>query len=119
MPTESPVVVQQRRYHYHDVIDGGDVCRSWVTDAPKDRFEYDGPSDVHQRHSFNEKNSNMIPSARDVPDVRDALFTDDSCSTCRLMMCSCRSISYDLSKLPTASVILVFHNEVWRHNTSK
>ena len=51
--------------------------RSWTHQSPKDRLGYDGPADEHQRHSFNERASNGVPSGRDVPDVREPMFDDN------------------------------------------
>eukprot|EP00051_Salpingoeca_urceolata_P002861 m.53348 g.53348 ORF g.53348 m.53348 type:complete len:593 (-) comp12374_c1_seq2:136-1914(-) len=68
---------------------------SWDTDAPQDIALYDGPKDEFKRHAFNERVSNLQPSGRPVPDVRDR---------------TCKAITYD-QDLPTTSVILTFHNE--------
>jgi len=53
---------------------------------------------LYRIHRFNLLASDRIPLNRTLPDIRKPL---------------CKDISYDTSKLPTTSVIIVFHNEAW------
>eukprot|EP00048_Salpingoeca_helianthica_P020391 m.6333 g.6333 ORF g.6333 m.6333 type:complete len:537 (+) comp4752_c0_seq1:73-1683(+) len=69
--------------------------RSWASNPPPEKLEYDGPSNVYERHAFNEQRSNSLPSNREIPDTRDA---------------SCKAIQYS-HDLPAMSVIICFHNE--------
>ncbi|XP_034834758.1 polypeptide N-acetylgalactosaminyltransferase 3-like [Maniola hyperantus] len=54
--------------------------------------------DLYALHSYNIVVSDRISINRSLPDMRSE---------------SCRSIQYNLADLPTASVIIVFHNEAW------
>ncbi|XP_039756094.1 polypeptide N-acetylgalactosaminyltransferase 3-like isoform X2 [Pararge aegeria] len=54
--------------------------------------------DLYSLHSYNIVVSDRISINRSLPDMRSE---------------SCRSILYNLGDLPTASVIIVFHNEAW------
>ncbi|XP_050348058.1 polypeptide N-acetylgalactosaminyltransferase 3-like [Nymphalis io] len=54
--------------------------------------------DLYTLHSYNIVVSDRISINRSLPDMRSE---------------SCRRVEYDLENLPTASVIIVFHNEAW------
>ncbi|CAH0725706.1 unnamed protein product, partial [Brenthis ino] len=54
--------------------------------------------EMYALHSYNIIVSDRISINRSLPDMRSE---------------SCRSVQYDLDNLPTASVIIVFHNEAW------
>lgn len=53
---------------------------------------------LYRIHRFNLLASDRIPLNRTLPDIRKPV---------------CKDISYDTAKLPTTSVIIVFHNEAW------
>ena len=48
--------------------------RKWNSEPPIDITGYNGPSDTTLRHSFDEKQSNLVFSGRIIPDVRDAMY---------------------------------------------
>ncbi|KAG6445153.1 hypothetical protein O3G_MSEX003752 [Manduca sexta] len=54
--------------------------------------------ELYTLHSYNILVSDRISINRSLPDMRSE---------------SCRNVEYDLENLPTASVIIVFHNEAW------
>ncbi|XP_028042286.1 polypeptide N-acetylgalactosaminyltransferase 3-like, partial [Bombyx mandarina] len=54
--------------------------------------------ELYTLHSYNILVSDRIAINRSLPDMRSD---------------SCRSVVYDTEELPTASVIIVFHNEAW------
>ncbi|XP_063365479.1 polypeptide N-acetylgalactosaminyltransferase 3-like [Cydia amplana] len=54
--------------------------------------------ELYQLHSYNILVSDKISINRSLPDMRSD---------------SCKSVEFDLDNLPTATVIIVFHNEAW------
>lgn len=61
-------------------------------------FESPKMNKLFQINRFNLMASDRIPLNRSLPDVRRK---------------ECKAKSYKVSKLPTTSVIIVFHNEAW------
>ncbi|XP_068617716.1 polypeptide N-acetylgalactosaminyltransferase 3-like [Battus philenor] len=55
-------------------------------------------TELYTLHSYNIMAGDRISINRTLPDVRSE---------------SCKNVQYDLENLPTASVIIVFHNEAW------
>lgn len=60
--------------------------------------ERDREINLTKKEAFNILVSEQIPLNRTLPDLR---------------MQECKKLTYDISKLPTASVVLIFNNEAW------
>ncbi|OWR48907.1 polypeptide N-acetylgalactosaminyltransferase 3 isoform 1 [Danaus plexippus plexippus] len=80
--------------HYSPVQGAGEGGRP-VQLLPKEIIP---ARELYSLHSYNIFVSDRISINRHLPDMRSE---------------SCRNVKYDIENLPTASVIIVFHNEAW------
>lgn len=78
----------------HDPNGPGEDGKPVVVSAKEKHNEKDG----YNKYAFNEYASAKISLERSIPDTRSS---------------GCESKSYPASELPTASVVICFHNEAW------
>jgi hypothetical protein len=69
-----------------------DIDKTKLVSSELQKYE-----DGFQKHAFNEYASDLISKHRSLPDIRDS---------------GCRKIQYK-ELLPTASIVICFHNEAW------